>query len=109
MLSLVLDVFPMICRRPKMAPPVEEAESEPEYLAPRILPSSDTRPQQPHYDEVPDGPRSRSASPRTRTSADWISTDVIPEERNIRDPRKMYKTEATIRLSDKDNNLTTSL
>ena len=103
MLSLTLDVFSMIYRRPKMAPPVEVAESEPEYLAPRILPSSDTRPQQPHYDEVPDGPRSRSASPRTRTSADWISTDVV------RDPRKMYKTEATIRLSDKDNNLTTSL
>ena len=100
----------MIFRRPKMAPPVEvaESESEPEYLAPRILPSSDTRPQQPHYDEVPDGPRSRSASPRQRTS-DWIPTEVMPKERNIRDPRKMYKTEATIRLSDKDNDLTTSL
>ena len=103
MLSLTLDVFSMIFRRPKMAPPVKVAESEPEYLAPRILPSSVTRPQQPHYDEVPDGPRSRSASPRTRTSADWISTDVV------RDPRKMYKTEATIRLSDMDNDLTTSL
>ena len=101
-------MFSMIFRRPKMAPPVEMAESEPEYLAPRILPSSDTQHQPPHYDEVPDGPRSRSASPRQRTS-DWIPTEIMPKERNIRDPRKMYKTEATIRLSDKDNDLTTSL
>ena len=97
------DLFSMIFRRPKMAPPVEvaESESEPEYLAPRILPSSDTRIQQPHYDEVPDG--------RQRTSADWIQAEVRPRERSIRDPRKMYKTEATIRLSDKDNDITTSL
>ena len=85
---------------------------ESDYLAPRIFPSSDTRPdlEQPHYDEVPDGPRSRSASPSTRTSADtWIPTEVIPERRNTRDPRKLYKTEATIRLTDRDHDIATSL
>ena len=98
----------MIHLRPKLKPPVEVPESD--YLAPMILPSADLRPDpdQPHYDEVPDGPR--SASPNTGTSADtWIPTEVIPERRNTRDPRKLYKTEATIRLTDRDHDIATSL
>ena len=100
----------MIHLRPKLKPPVEMPSSESDYLAPRIFPSSSLRPDQPHYDEVPDGPRSRSASPTTRTSADTrIPTEATLEDRNTRDPRKLYKTEATIRLSDRENYMTTSL
>ena len=102
----------MIHFRPKLKPPVEMPNSESDYLAPRIFPSSSLRPDQPHYDEVPDGPRSRSASPTIRTSANTrIPTEVTPEpdDRNTRDPRKLYKTEATIRLSDRENDMTTSL
>ena len=86
--------------------------SESDYLAPRIFPSSSLRPDQPHYDEVPDGPRSRSASPTARTSGSAetrIPTEVTSEETITRDPRKLYKTEATIRLSDRENDMTTSL
>ena len=100
----------MIHVRPKLKPPVEAPESD--YLAPRILPSSNLRPNpdQPHYDEVPDGPRSRSASPNTMTSVDnWIPTEVIQERRNTRDPKKLYKTEATIKLTDRDQDIATSL
>ena len=102
----------MIHLRPKLKPPVEMPNSESDYLAPRIFPSSSLTPDQPHYDEVPDGPRSRSASPTTRTSgsADTrILTEASLEERNTRDPRKLYKTEATIRLSDRAHDMTTSL
>ena len=103
------DLLNSLFSRPKPPAVVPRSEPDSDYLAPRIIPASE--PIQPHYDEVPDGPRSRSASPDTRVSSDdqsdrRLPSDASPGDRNN---NKLYKTEATIRLSGRDNDITTSL